>query len=221
MKKQRTELVFILDRSGSMAGLERDTIGGYNSLLAKQKKLTGKANVTTLLFDDHCDLLHDRLPLEEVLPITGREYYVRGSTALLDAIGFAITRLRQSVREEEQEPKVMVVITTDGYENASHEYSYERIRQMISERTDAGWEFLFLGANIDAVKEAGRFGIAPQRASSYINDDEGVSLNYMVMSNAVSSYRENSRIEEDWKAPIEEDEAKRGTKKSGGKKNGK
>ena len=205
----KTELVFILDRSGSMSGLERDTIGGFNSMLEKQKKEAGEARVTTVLFDGQIELLHDRLDIGDVAPITEREYYVRGCTALLDAVGFAISKIaavQKNTAPEKRAEKVLFVITTDGYENASREYSYERVKQLVEfEKEKYGWEFLFLGANIDAAAAAGRFGIAPDRAVNYHADSEGTRLNYEVVSETVSCMRACRPIEANWKERIERD----------------
>ena len=209
MKTNKTELVFILDRSGSMGGLETDTIGGYNSLLSRQREEPGEATVTTVLFDDQYELLHDRIDLRGIVPITAREYYVRGSTALLDAIGKTIRKIDNAQKHtapEMRADKVLFVITTDGHENASREYSAAQVKAMISEQKEKyGWEFLFLGANIDAVRTAGSFGIAPNRAVNYHADSRGTRLNYEVVSQAVSCMREGAALEDDWSAPIEAD----------------
>ena len=217
MKTNRTELVFILDRSGSMAGLEADTIGGYNAMLEKQKKEAGEATVTTVLFDDKYELLHDRIDLKGIAPITDREYYVRGCTALLDAIGRTIQKIANAQKHTapaQRADKVLFVITTDGYENASREYSYDQIRRMVErEKTEYDWEFLFLGANIDAISTARRFGIGSDRAVNYHADSQGTQLNYQVVSETVSCMRAGAPIAADWKKRIEEDfrgrEAKR------------
>ncbi len=162
-----TELVFILDRSGSMSGLEADTIGGFNSMIAQQKKEAGEAVVSTVLFANDSTVIHDRLPLGEVPPLTEKEYFTCGCTALLDAVGGAIHHIgniHKYARREDVPEKTMFIITTDGYENASHRYDYERVRRMIERQKEKyGWEFLFLGANIDAAKEAARFGIGADR----------------------------------------------------------
>ena len=167
-KSNRTELVFILDRSGSMGGLESDTIGGFNSTLEKQKQLEGEARVTTVLFDGEYEVLHDRIPVNEVRPLTDEDYYVRGCTALLDAVGRTIDRVvhaQKASKEEYRADKVMFVIITDGMENASRKYSYGKVKTMIEARRELGWEFMFLGANIDAAAEAERLGIARERAA--------------------------------------------------------
>lgn len=214
MKKGLTELVFILDRSGSMSGLESDTIGGYNAMLEKQKKEQGDAVITTVLFDDRYELLHDRINLRGIEPITEKEYYVRGTTALLDAVGRTIGKIvnvQKHTAEDERAESVMFVITTDGMENASREYSYEKVRKMIEhQKSKYGWEFIFLGANIDAVDTAERFGIGQDRAVNYNADSEGTLLNYEVISETVSNLRACREISEDWKDRIEEDFKKRG-----------
>lgn len=209
-----TELVFILDRSGSMAGLEKDTIGGFNSLIEKQRKEPGTAVVSTVLFDNESEVIHDRLPLESIPPMTDKEYYVRGCTALLDAVGGAIHHIgnvHKYARREDVPDKTLFVITTDGMENASRRYDYERVRKMIQRQKERyGWEFIFLGANIDATAEAKRFGIAPERAANYHCDEAGTALNYEVISDVVCAVRMGVDIDEDWKARIDEDYRKRG-----------
>ena len=216
MKKGLTELVFILDRSGSMSGLESDTIGGYNAMLEKQKKEPGEAVITTVLFDDRYELLHNRINLRGIEPITDKEYFVRGNTALLDAIGKTINEIgnvQQHTAEDERAEHLMFVITTDGMENASREYSYEKVRQMIEhQKSKYSWEFIFLGANIDAIATAARFGISNDRAANYNADGEGTLLNYEVVSEAVSCMRASRPISEDWKERIDEDFKKRGGK---------
>lgn len=217
MKKGLTELIFILDRSGSMSGLESDTIGGYNAMLGKQKKEPGEAVITTVLFDDKYELLHDRINLRGIQPITDNEYFVRGSTALLDAVGKTINKIgnaQKHTAEDERAEHVMFVITTDGMENASQEFSYEKIRQMIErQKSKYGWEFIFLGANIDAIATAERFGIREDRATNYNADSEGTLLNYDVICETVSCMRASSPISENWKDRIEEDFKKRGGRK--------
>ncbi|MEL1136051.1 hypothetical protein AAC978_12775 [Desulfitobacterium sp. THU1] len=214
MKKDLTELVFILDRSGSMSGLESDTIGGYNAMLAKQQKEPGEAIITTVLFDDRYELLHDRINLRGIAPITDKEYYVRGNTALLDAVGKTINKIgnvQKHTAEEERAEHVMFVITTDGLENASCEFNYAKVRQMIEhQQSKYGWEFIFLGANIDAIATAERFGISRDRATNYHADSEGTSLNYEVISEAVSCVRASRSLDKKWKERIDEDFKKRG-----------
>lgn len=214
MKKNLTEIVFILDRSGSMAGLEKDTIGGFNAMLEKQKREPGKALVSTVLFDNTSDVIHDRLPLHRVPRLTDREYYVRGCTALLDAVGGAIrhiSTIHKYAREEDRPEKTIFVITTDGMENASRRYDYEAVKQMIQRQKEQyGWEFLFLGANIDAAREAARFGIGEDRAANFHCDSKGTALNYEVISETVCSFRAEQPIAADWKARIDADFRKRG-----------
>lgn len=214
MKKGLIELVFILDRSGSMGGLESDTIGGYNAMLEKQKKEQGEAIITTVLFDDSYELLHDRINIRGIAPITDKEYYVRGSTALLDAIGKTINiigNVQKYTADDERAKHVMFVITTDGMENSSREFSYEKVHQMIEhQKNKYGWEFIFLGANIDAIATAERFGIKKDRAANYNADSEGTLLNYEIISETVSQLRANSPISENWKKRIDEDFKKRG-----------
>ncbi|TJX15827.1 VWA domain-containing protein [Tissierella creatinini] len=216
MKKDLTELVFILDRSGSMSGLESDTIGGFNSLLKKQKEEPGEAIITTILFDDRYEILHDRIKIKGVEPITDREYYVRGTTALLDAVGKTINKIinvQRNTLEEERAGRIMFVIITDGMENASREYNYEKVRRLIEhEKTKYGWEFIFLGANIDAIETAEKFGIDEDRAANFHSDSQGTILNYQIISETVSNVRANKIINRDWKDRIEEDYRKRGKK---------
>lgn len=206
-----TELVFILDRSGSMCGLESDTIGGFNSMLAKQKREKGQANITTVLFDDRRKMLHFRLPLPYVQPMTEKDYFVRGCTALLDAVGHTIEDIESQLRclpEEERAGKVIFVIITDGLENSSKDFSYEAVRKMIHQKKAEQWEFLFLGANMDAVAEASRFGIQKDRAVRYANDARGVSKNYVTVSNTISVMRtapSMASVGAEWKKDIEED----------------
>lgn len=213
MKKNLTELVFILDRSGSMQGLEADTIGGFNAMLEKQRKEPGEAYVSTVLFDDSTEMLHDRVALSRVKPMTDRDYYVRGCTALLDAVGGAIhhiANIHRYARPEDVPEHTLFVITTDGMENASRRYTARRVREMIRhEREKYGWEFLFLGANIDAVETAGELGIDADRAVNYNCDSEGTRLNYEVVAQAVSAVRGSAPLDEHWKDAIEEDFNKR------------
>jgi len=209
MKKELTEIVFILDRSGSMGGLESDTIGGYNAMLRKQKVALGQATVSTVLFDDHCEVLHDRLEINSVVPMSDKEYFVRGCTALLDAIGGAINHIgniHKYAREEDRPEKTIFIITTDGMENASQQYNYARVKMMIERQKEKyGWEFIFLGANIDAVEVASRFGIGADRAANYHADHEGTQLNYEVVSEAICSLRASKTINADWKDRIDRD----------------
>ena len=209
MKKGLTELVFILDRSGSMSGLEADTIGGFNSLLEKQKREKGSAYVSTLLFDNECLVLHDRVDIREIAPMTDKEYTVRGCTALLDAVGGAIHHIgnvHKYAREEDRPEHTLFVITTDGMENASHRYTADQVKEMIRRQKETyGWEFLFLGANIDAVETARRYGIGKDRAVTYRSDKVGTRLNYDVLSDAVSGMRANACIPDSWAQRVKED----------------
>jgi uncharacterized protein YegL len=215
MKKGLTELVFILDRSGSMCGLESDTIGGFNSMLEKQKNEPGEAIITTVLFDDRYELLHDRINIRGVSPITEKEYFVRGTTALLDAVGRTINKIANAQKRtasNERAENVMFVIITDGMENSSREFSFKKVRQMIEhQKNKYGWEFIFLGANIDAIAAAEQFGIHRDRAANYHADSEGVLLNYAVLNDTVSSMRAGHKVSESWKERIEEDYRKRGS----------
>ncbi len=193
MRKGLTEVVFILDRSGSMSGLEGDTIGGFNSMIEKQRKEEGEAYISTVLFDDQTEILYDRVPVAKVEPMNDSQYYVRGCTALLDAIGGAIhhiANVHKYAREEDRPEKTLFIITTDGMENSSHIYDYKKVKKMVEKEKDKyGWEFLFLGANIDSIKVAGRFGISADRAIDYVCDEEGTALNYQVLSETVSAVR--------------------------------
>lgn len=200
MKKELAELVFILDRSGSMGGLESDTIGGFNSMLEKQKEEEGEANVTTVLFDDQVEIVHDRFPIAAVKPLTNEDYYVRGSTALLDAVGSTVKKIENTqnrLPDDLKAQKVIFVITTDGLENSSREYTAKMVRKMIKTHQKQGWQFLFMGANMDAVTEAGRLGISRRHAVSYRNDSKGVALNYAVTGGILSMMRDSSRSVED------------------------
>lgn len=222
MRKGLTEIVFILDRSGSMAGLELDTIGGYNSMLDRQKREEGEALVSTVLFDDRSEVLHDRVPLGEMEHISVTEYYVRGCTALLDAVGGAIHHIdnvQKYAREEDRPEKTLFIITTDGMENASRLYSYEKVKKMVEHQKEKhGWEFLFLGANIDAIKTAKQFGIREDHAVNYESDSAGTQLNYEVLSKAVSQVRTNTcmpqALTSAWKEDIEADYKKRHCRKA-------
>lgn len=204
-----TELVFILDRSGSMSGLEKDTIGGFNSMLEKQRKEPGDAVVSTVLFDNETEVIHDRVVIADVPNLTDKEYFVRGCTALLDAVGGAIQHIgnvHKYARKEDVPEKTLFIITTDGMENASHHYTYDKVRNMIERQKERyGWEFLFLGANIDAVETAKHFGIGADRAVNYHSDREGTQLNYEVLSEAVSAVRCSVPLGTNWKKRIDED----------------
>ena len=214
MKKNLTEIVFILDRSGSMAGLEDDTIGGFNSMIRKQKAEDGEALVSTVLFDNYTEVIHDRVDIQKIQPMTHKDYYVRGCTALLDAVGKAIHHIgnvHKYAREEDRPEKTLFVITTDGMENASREYSYDRVKKMIQhEQEKYGWEFIFLGANIDATKEAARFGITEDRAVNYHADCQGTAVIYEAVSEAVCNVRASRPMSKEWRRRVDEDYQKRG-----------
>lgn len=214
MKNNLTELVFILDKSGSMAGLERDTIGGFNAMLERQKAQAGECRITTVLFDNRYELLHDRTDIRAVRPITAKEYHVGGSTALLDAVGKTIHKIataQKNTAEPFRAEKVLFVIITDGEENASHEYSAAEIKGKIQrQKSRYGWEFIFLGANIDAVETAVRFGIDPGRAADYVPDSQGTALNFRAMSETVSAFRTCGAIPDACLDTIRGDMKKRG-----------
>ena len=216
MKKGLTEVVFILDRSGSMSGLEGDTIGGFNSMIEKQKKEEGEALVSTILFDNYSEVLHDRVEVLKIEPLTDRDYTVRGCTALLDAIGGAIHHIgnvHKYARNEDVPEHTIFIITTDGMENASHQYSREKIKAMIErQKTKYGWEFLFLGANIDAIETARSYGIDQDRAVEYNCDSVGTGLNFEAMSDAITTMRCSAPLTADWKKKVEADRKKRKTK---------
>ena len=217
MKKNLTEIVFILDRSGSMAGLEDDTIGGFNAMIEKQKKESGEALVSTVLFDNVSDVIHDRVDIQKIEPMTRKDYYVRGCTALLDAVGGAIHHIgnvHKYAREEDRPEKTIFVITTDGMENASRHYDYARVKAMLQRQQEQyGWEFLFLGANIDAAKEAARFGIRADRAANYHADRQGTGVIYETVSEAICQVRSCAApLHADWKARIDKDFKTRGKK---------
>ena len=209
MKKNLTEMVFILDKSGSMAGLEADTIGGFNSMIERQKQAEGEALVSTVLFSNNSTVIHDRVDVRKVEPMTDRQYFVGGGTALIDAIGGAIHHIasvHKYAREEDRPEHTVFVITTDGMENASHRYSSDEVKAMVrKEKEQFGWEFLFLGANIDAVETAARFGIGRDRAVNFHSDSRGQTLNYKVVSEAVCQVRSNAPLGADWKDEIEAD----------------
>lgn len=216
MKHEKMELVFILDKSGSMAGLEKDTIGGFNSLVEKQRQMPGDVLVTTVLFNQSYELLHDRISLQGISALTEMDYEVGGMTALNDAIGSTIqkfTNIQQRASGSERADGVMFIITTDGMENASSEYSAKKIHEMIAnQKSRFNWEFVFLGANIDAVAAAGQFGVAEEYAVKYHADAEGTELNYKVLSEAVSSFRNGRSLDRNWKKDIEKDFNSRSTK---------
>ena len=217
MKANMTELVFILDRSGSMGGLESDTIGGFNSMLTEQQAQPGECRITTVLFDDKYEVLHDRIDIKAVSQLTRHEYFVRGCTALLDAIGATIKKInkvQKKTSEEYRAEKVLFVITTDGMENASREYTYDKIKSMVErQKKKFNWEFIFLGANIDAIDVAKRFGIAKNRTQDYHNDSAGIELNYSVLSETISMHRAApacASIPDNWGDKIKADYKQRG-----------
>lgn len=223
MRENLTEIVFILDRSGSMSGLESDTIGGFNSMIAKQQKEEGEAIVSTVLFDDETDVIHDRVAIGEVKKLTEEDYYVRGCTALLDAVGGAIHHIgnvHKYAREEDRPAKTLFVITTDGLENASRHYSFKDVKKLIKRQQEKyNWEFLFLGANIDSIEVAGNMGISRDRAANYNCDEIGTVLNYQVLEAAVTRVRKCNAADMAmtfaggaWKADIDRDYEKRGKK---------
>ena len=209
MTKNLTEIVFILDRSGSMSGLEADTIGGFNSLIEKQKNAEGEALISTVLFDNTSEVIHDRVSVQSINPMTRDDYTVRGCTALLDAIGGAIHHIEnvhKYARNEDVPEHTLFVITTDGMENASRRYDGEKVKKMIERQKEKyGWEFLFLGANIDAVETARHFGISEDRAVNYHSNSEGTQLNYEVLSEAICAVRCSAPLGAGWKKRIDED----------------
>lgn len=209
MKKDLVEMVFIVDRSGSMSGLEKETIGGFNSMIDKQKLTPGEAIVSTVLFDNEFKELHVRKNIKDVELMTKEQYFVRGTTALLDAIGrsiFKMVNVYKELKDSEKPEKTIFVITTDGMENASQEYGYQKIKEMIEHQKEKyNWEFIFLGANIDAIGTARQFGINKDRVANYHSDKEGTELNYKVVSNAISDLRMNKLINPNWKEEIDKD----------------
>lgn len=213
MKKGLTEIVFILDRSGSMSGLEKDTIGGFNSTIEKQKQEAGEAFVSTVLFNSSMEVLHDRVPLAEIAPLTEKEYFPRGSTALLDAMGNAIHHIgnvHKYAREEDRPEKTIFVITTDGYENSSCKYTSDRVKQMVErQKQKYGWEFIFLGANIDAIGTARDFGIDECRAANFVNDKMGIGVMYDAQCCLMSDIRNNRVNRREWKKTVDDDFLKR------------
>ncbi|WP_227396949.1 vWA domain-containing protein [Jeotgalibacillus aurantiacus] len=217
MKKGLTELVFIMDKSGSMSGLEKDTIGGYNAMLHKQRKVEGECRLTTVLFNDGYEQLHDRKDIRQAHEITEKEYRVGGSTALLDAIGRTIDTIsvtQKYAADHERAENVLFVIITDGEENSSREYSSAKVKAQIEwHKEKEGWEFIFLGANIDAVQTAGRYGIAPERAVDYLADSAGTELNFKVMDQTVTSFRKAGKVEASNFEDIQKDVKSRGGRK--------
>ena len=201
MNSSLTEIVFILDRSGSMSGLEKDTIGGFNSMMERQRNEEGEVLVSTVLFDNCSTVLHDRIRLEDVKPLTANDYYVGGCTALLDAVGGAvhhISNVHRYIREEDRPAKTVFVITTDGMENASRKYSRAKVREMIEDKKKEGWVFIFLGANIDAGEEAEGIGIGRENAVDYMADREGTEICYRSIGRVVSSLRRREPLSRDW-----------------------
>lgn len=216
IKNGITELVFILDRSGSMSGLESDTIGGFNAMIEKQKKQDGECYVSTVLFDNVSEVLHDRVKLSDIKPMSDKEYTVRGCTALIDAIGGAIhhiSNVHKYARNEDVPEHTVFVITTDGMENASHKYSSDKVKRMIERQKEQyGWEFLFIGANIDAVETAAQYGISKDRAVNYNADEVGTHILYESVSAVVGNVRANKYIDKDWSEELNEDYKRRGKK---------
>lgn len=217
MKKGLTELIFILDKSGSMSGLEGDTIGGYNAMLAKQQALEGECRITTVLFDNHYELLHDRLDLRAVGPMTDKEYQVGGSTALLDAIGKTVQKIinvQKRTAADYRAERVMFVIITDGEENSSRNYSSESVKALIEQqKAEYGWEFIFLAANIDAVETAARYGIESDRAVDYIADERGTEVSYSAISETVANFRKVGRVDGNSLDEIRQDAKRRSSKR--------
>lgn len=212
MKNDITELVFVLDESGSMAGLESDTIGGFNGMLEKQKKESGRAYVTTVLFASGMKTLHDRERIDRVRPLTGRDYVPGGSTALIDAVGSTIEHIssvHRYIRKEDVPERTVFIITTDGMENASRNYSADAVRRMIEKKKEKGWEFIFLGANIDSVSVAGRFGIDRSRAVDYLSDCEGTRTMYEAVSEAVTTVRRRKTMDSSWRKGVDSDTGSR------------
>ena len=213
MNKELTELVFILDRSGSMHGLEKDTIGGFNSMIEKQRKEEGDCLVSAVLFNQRSDVLYDRVSLKEIREMTEKDYVPSGCTALIDALGGAIKHIRnvhKYIREEDIPAHTVFVITTDGLENASHHYSSDQVKRMVAEQKEKGWEFLFLGANIDAVETAKMYGIDKDRSVNFVPDSIGNAKNFVVLSETIAKFRAKGKIDADWSEEIEEDYKKRG-----------
>ena len=214
MNQNLTEIVFILDRSGSMAGLEADTVGGFNAMLERQRHEAGDALLSAVLFSNDSEVLYDRVDVGKVKPLTDAQYRVGGCTALLDAIGDAVRHIRnvhKYAREEDRPAKTVFVITTDGMENASRRYTCDAVRRMVTDAQERyGWEFLFLGANMDAISAAKHFGISEKRAVRYACDSEGTQLNYKVVSETIGSYRCGAQIRDDWSDEIRRDYEKRG-----------
>lgn len=212
MKKGLTELVFIIDNSGSMHGLEKDTIGGFNSMIDKQKRENGEVLVSTVIFNSESIVLHDRVCIEKIKPMTEKDYETFGCTALIDAIGGSVRHIgnvHKYIRDEDVPENTIFVITTDGMENASHRYSADKVKKMVERQKEKyGWEFIFLGANIDSVETAKSFGISPERAVDYVCDSEGIDVNYSCVSDAICSVRRNQKLDESWSGKIKENYSK-------------
>ena len=208
MKKNLTEVVFILDRSGSMSGLEEDTIGGYNSFLNKQKEEDGECLISTVLFNNKSEVVHDRIDIREIENMTRNDYFASGATALIDAMGSSIHHIRsvhKYIREEDRPEHTIFVIITDGLENASHKYSSKEVKKMVEKQKKEGWEFIFLGANIDAVETAKEYGISEDRSTNFLNDEKGIGTNFASLSKAVSGMRAYGQVCKDWDEEIERD----------------
>ena len=204
----KTELIFILDRSGSMGGLESDTIGGFNATISDQKKIDGETRVTTILFDNFFEVLHDRINLQDIVPLTDKDYFVRGGTALYDAVALGIRKIanvQKQTRKQGRADKVIMVITTDGYENSSRETNAAMLHQMIDDCKKEDWEFLFLGADIDAQAAAGNIGIETHRAANFVKDSQGVRVQYDSLNVAISAMRSGAPLPKDWKEKLDED----------------
>lgn len=214
MKENLTELIFILDKSGSMSGLEKDTIGGFNSLIEKQKKEEGDVLVTTVLFNEKMEIINDRKDIKDINPLTDKEYFVCGCTALLDAIGQTINHVKhvqESMKESQRPSKTLFVITTDGMENSSREYTYQKIKKLIDlVKEKDKYEFIFLGANIDSEEEAAKLGIDKDQAVNFKNDSAGIEINYCALDMAIKSVRVGKKLTKAWRKTIDEDIEKRG-----------
>lgn len=214
MKKDLTELVFILDESGSMSGLEKDTIGGFNSLIEKQKKEEGEAIVSTVLFNDKMKVINDRIDIKNVAKLTTDDYCASGCTALLDAVGFSINHIRhvqENLKEAERPEKTLIIITTDGLENSSKEFNYMKLKKLISSvKEKEKYEFIFLGANIDSEDEAEKLGIDKEQAVSYKNDDCGIQINYCALGEAITGFRKEKKLSKKWRETIDKDVENRG-----------
>lgn len=213
MKKNLTELVFILDKSGSMAGLEKDTIGGFNAMIEKQKKLDGECLVSCVLFDNEQKVIYDRVPVAEVRPMTEDDYTVGGCTALVDALGLSVKHIgniHKYIRDEDVPEHTVFVITTDGMENASRKYSSDKVKKMVSKKTEKdGWEFLYLAANIDAVETGAAIGIRKERTANYKCDGKGTGLLYETVSEAIYGLRTCKAVDDNWAEVLEKDNRKR------------